>query len=85
MVQKLHFTKVAEGSSARDSFGREAEAESPRRNYIWLYQADRERCGRAGALICGAARAVEKGLGSKSENLDFVGSSSTYEQSQASR
>lgn len=64
MGQKPQFTKVAKGSSVRDSSGKEAAAEPLRRNYVWPYQADRERI-----LVCGAARAVEKGLGSKSEWL----------------
>lgn len=58
MGQKPQFTKVAKGSSVRDSSEKEAAAEPLRRNYVWPYQADRERI-----LVCGTARAVEKGAG----------------------
>ena len=42
-----------------------------------LYQVDSRKCGRSQFPNVGAARAVEKGLGSKSENLDLFGSPST--------
>ena len=41
------------------------------------YQVDSGGCGWAQFPNLGAARAVEKGLGSKSENLDLFGSPST--------
>ena len=41
------------------------------------FQVDSGGCGQAQFPNLGAARAVEKGLGSKSENLDLFGSPST--------